>query len=59
MADDLSVSRVAEPIRDGGKPRAGKRDKRRATATKAAPGSTTPEDPPGEAPGDRHVDMLV
>jgi hypothetical protein len=59
MADDLSVSRVTEPVRDG-KSGANPRGKRRAPAPRPSkPAESAEESPASEAPKERHLDFLV
>jgi hypothetical protein len=58
MADDLSVSRVTEALRDGDKPRTGGRRKRRPPPAPAPPAGAA-EPPAGDTPPEKHVDLLV
>ena len=59
MADELSVSRVSDTPRDGGKPNGGARGKRRPAPPRPAAPPAAKDDPTTEAPTERKLDLLV
>ena len=61
MADDLSVSRVPEAPRDGGKPNTNARGKRRPAPSRpaAAAPPATKDEAPGETSSEHRLDLLV